>query len=344
MTVVRAAALAACMLGSLGSRAARAGSYVFQYVEFPGAKSTYLEGLNDSLAVVGSFTDHALRQHGFTFINGKYNRIDPKGAVSTALYDINRFGLAVGSFRTADGRSMLFTYDTMTGAEVDTPSPFPKLAFGGSSINAAGVIAGTLLTGNLHPLAYVKTARGFRIIPRPPGTYAGYYPTAINDRSVVTVENYHADGFSGGVIYKAGVSTPVNIPGYTDVSLNFINNSGLFGGAVEDAKLNQHGYTVSGGKITFVDYPGSVGNNVAGVTAAGDVIGQWFDKAGGSKGYVLSGGVYHNLDIPAAPAWFVYIYEVRAFGSFIGLATSPAGSRLRSILAVCARDQVPCTQ
>ena len=70
--------------------------------QYPGAKITQPNGINDSGTIAGAyvtgFQPVATGGHGFVFSNGVYSSIDFPGAVSTTIRDINNSGQIVGTY------------------------------------------------------------------------------------------------------------------------------------------------------------------------------------------------------------------------------------------------------
>lgn len=76
----------------------------FKYVSinFPGAFSTQVNGINNGGEIVGTYMKTSCTgtcvTHGFKFVNSKFTTVDIPGASSTTVEGVNDFGDLVGSF------------------------------------------------------------------------------------------------------------------------------------------------------------------------------------------------------------------------------------------------------
>ncbi len=102
-------------------------------VDFPGAVSTQLLGLNATGQAVGSYTDNQNVAHGFVYnIHSKLlTPIDMPGSTSTVVNGINSRGWLVGFFTNADNNTLGFValpggvITSTTGMPTQTPTSTP---------------------------------------------------------------------------------------------------------------------------------------------------------------------------------------------------------------------------
>lgn len=132
--------------------------------------------------------------------------------------------------------------------------------------------------------------------PNPQGTSVGSYV----DTSGVT---------HGFMLSVNGEFTPVDPPGTTLTTPNFISPEGVIVGAYNDAANISHGFVLDGGRYTTVDFPGAAGTTLNGLNPSGEMSGfLCSDAACGSTGsnstnhsFVVSkAGVFTSFDPPGA--------------------------------------------
>ena len=70
----------------------------FSSIDFPGATSTLVSGINDNGQIVGYYVDQAGNYHGFLDSGGSFSSINYPGAPGTFASGINDSGLIVGTY------------------------------------------------------------------------------------------------------------------------------------------------------------------------------------------------------------------------------------------------------
>jgi hypothetical protein len=61
-----------------------------------------------------------------------------------------------------------------------------------------------------------------------------------------------------------------------------------------------HGFLLSDGEFTSIDYQGAPFTGAYGINPHGDIVGRYRDAAGVTHGYLLSGGQFSTFDFPGA--------------------------------------------
>jgi hypothetical protein len=115
-------------------------------VPFAGSKGTYVESINNSGEVVGSWSDGGISQ-GFTLIDGTYTSFDYPGATYTFAEDVNSQGDIVGTYISPDSngdQGYLLSGGTYTSIEFPGAVNTEAIA-----INDSGVIVGVYFTSDL---------------------------------------------------------------------------------------------------------------------------------------------------------------------------------------------------
>jgi hypothetical protein len=124
----------------------RSGKYTA--VNFPGSTETEVLGVNDNGDIVGTYQlPGPLNFHGFLRHGSAYASIDdPKAAIGTIAFGINRYGTIVGSYDNAHG----FVYQNGGFRNLDAPQTSgepPDTQLNG--INNLGWIVGQVFTGGI---------------------------------------------------------------------------------------------------------------------------------------------------------------------------------------------------
>jgi uncharacterized membrane protein len=72
-------------------------------------------------------------------------------------------------------------------------------------------------------------------------------------------------------------------------------------GNYDDSSGNSHGFLLSAGNFTTIDFPGAFDVTAPfGIAANGEIVGEYFDNNGISHGFTLVGGNFSTLDFPGA--------------------------------------------
>jgi len=107
-----------------------------------------------------------------------------------------------------------------------------------------------------------------------------------------------------GNAYAVGYSyTSLDYPGASYTQAFGINDGGTIVGVYKDASGLNHGFSLSGGTYTPINYPGALdspigGTLLGGVNDAGTIVGTYFDASALPHGFSLSGGTYTPINYP----------------------------------------------
>jgi hypothetical protein len=114
------------------------GTATFTAINFPGATSTTVTGIDNNGVVTGFFTD-GTGTHGFTDNGGTFTAFDFPGGTNTMFLGINNLGAIAGSYVDAGGLTHGLLYNPLTNTyeTVDDPLASSTAAFGvtGTTIN-----------------------------------------------------------------------------------------------------------------------------------------------------------------------------------------------------------------
>jgi hypothetical protein len=253
----------------------------------PDAQLVFVDGLNDSGVVAGTFDTATQYHRGYLRLaDGTIALFDPDGSQLTQPLGLNNNGDVAGYFydgttyhgflRTADG----------TITTIDPPGYTRSEAEG---INNEGVIVGAFEPGS-H--GYLRTPDGNFTIFDVPGA-AETIPQAINDNGDVTGSAYFSSDLnrpSGFIRTADGTFTLFDVPG--DIAGTIptgIDNGGGVVGWYEPIEYTAAGFVrAPNGKIQTFTFP----------NAAGVYPGR-MNQAGAFTGSYYRGG-RHQRDIPHA--------------------------------------------
>ena len=87
-----------------------------------------------------------------------------------------------------------------------------------------------------------------------------------------------------------------------------INDRGEILGAWADAAGRRHGFLLSQGKFTSLEFPGAtrIFSDIGGISSAGHIVVPYLDARGRQRALLLSGGNYTTFDLPGATSTFAY--------------------------------------
>jgi hypothetical protein len=92
----------------------------FIHLNYPGAQSTYANGINDLGVVVGAYYDLQNQEHGFIYHRGTWATLDYPGLEGTVLLGISNSGVVLGSTPDQPFLYMNGTFKNLPSS----PSPF----------------------------------------------------------------------------------------------------------------------------------------------------------------------------------------------------------------------------
>jgi|GEM_PF-1199941 len=195
-------------------------SYSFTTIDFPGAASTILYGINDVGQIVGSYGCR-----GFLFDNGSFQTIDFPGAKCTEAWGINNGGQIVGGYVTEEDPEDWygFLYDG-SFQTIMFPGSDETYAFG---INDAGQIVGHYGKEGWFWHGFLFDGSGFQTIKVP---YSGCECTAAHGINNVgqAVGSYWGSECGEGIhgfLFDGGFQA-INFPDAVSTAALGINDRG----------------------------------------------------------------------------------------------------------------------
>ena len=256
---------------------ASATPYTFMTISVPGAVSTTASGINNSGAIVGSYSTNGNNTIGFLDQNNSFTTISIPGAVFTTASGINNSGAIVGT-----GGTNGFLYQNNTFTTISVP--------GGNSttevlgINNLGAVVGRVFSfvgSTPSPNGFLDQHNVFTQLEMMLSA------TGINDSGTIVGYTQGVSGGVSGVLDQNNVFTLFNMPGEMVTVPHGINNSNAIVGS-----YSQNGFGSSGGSAGgFLDIGGvfstindplaSLGGTIPfGINNSGQIVGEYVNASG----------------------------------------------------------------
>jgi uncharacterized membrane protein len=102
-----------------------------------------------------------------------------------------------------------------------------------------------------------------------------------------------------------------------------INPRGDIVGRYNDAAGVTHGFLLSQGAYTTIDFPDAIYTQAIGITPAGEIVGDYIDPGCSTHGFLLSQGVFTTLDVPGA--LFTRTHGINPEGHIVGFYQTTDG-------------------
>lgn len=273
-----------------------AASQTFTTLDYPGAAGTIATGINDAGTVIGDFCPAPCngneRNHGYTWNQGTFAQFVFPGAVFTRPLGINRAGQIVGYYRkTANNQDHGFLLSGGTFTTIDFPGATQTHAIG---IDRAGNIFGGYCKGgnacyapgnNVH--GFVLSDGIFATIDVPGAMYTDVWN---QDSAGQIVGRYQdASGLFHIFLLSSGTFKTIDFPNAAETAPGWYTLTGGINADGEIASIyctaepcgnlssSVHGFLLSGGAFTAIDFPGAVVTAAAGVNSLRNVAGWYFD-------------------------------------------------------------------
>jgi len=209
--------------------------HAFTVVNFPGAASTQVTGINAAGDVSGIYVDSTGANHGFTRIGGTFTTVDDSAsAVFNQALGINNSNETVG-------------YYTLNPAGAPGDIAYSQKGGGFTNINA------------LLPANFNSQAVGINSAATP--WIVGFYQS---DAGLTT---------SFGFVDEGGTIITLRPFSSTFTQALGVNDLGEIVGSYVGADGNTHGYIDNNGVFTSFDPPGSASTTINGINDKGDIVG-----------------------------------------------------------------------
>ena len=273
------------LLVAYGLGSPRVEAQQFITVNFPGATSTYIDGVDhtNSTSFVGTYTDASNVTHGFLLSGGNYTTIDVSGSVATVPQYVNTLGQVVGFYTDANNVTHGFLFSGGLPTTIDFP--------GGTStdltnITDSGEIAGAYIDQNKIGHIFLLNGNGFTVINIPgiPNTGGG---AAFNNLGHIAGDNASTgDGF----LFANGEVTTIDAPGCSNTFISDLNDSDQV--TLECTVFPFGSFLYSAGTFTPVNVPGATSTGVTALSDTGVLGGFYTSSEGLIRGFERTNGPF----------------------------------------------------
>jgi len=245
----------------------------FTEIQFPGATFTRPIAVNDSGDAVGYYSDaKSSKLHGFLLSGGAFSPIDVPDADMTEALGIDAGGGVLGAYCDTGKSCDVIANGAGTFLKGDTHG----------FLLSGGVFQAIDVPGALRTEAWKRNGSG-RIL----GRYAG------------------PDGLFHLFLLGDGIFTSIDFPGAAETAPSWYSISGGLNDAGDIVAVycsfapcdftgfgfapgQVHGFILSGGVFTTVDFPGATTTGAYGLNANGDVVGVYLGPTG-EHGFLRTG-------------------------------------------------------
>ena len=286
---------------------APAAGQTYTTIDYPGAVKTIATGINATGTIVGDFCVICKNGfevlHGYILSQGTFTQIDFPGARSTRPLAINDGGSIVGHywFPNQNGKTHGFLFSNGVFSSIDFPGATQTHAIG---IDAAGDIFGGYCTsgkscynpGNsVH--GYQLSAGVFTVIDFPGAIFTEVWGKDSDGQIAGRYQD--ASGLFHVFLLSHGSFTSIDFPGAAETAPSWYAPDGGFDANSDIATTycaaepcanpssSTHGFLLSGGVYTTIDFPGALATLGAAVNSSEYVVGIYFDSVGGGvHGYL----------------------------------------------------------
>ncbi len=237
--------------------AVQALSYTFDEIDFPGASSTRVIGINNAGQIVGEYEDDSGVIHGF-LLDEDLQSLERRRMVGGVIHG---FVLDEDSFTT-----------------IDFPDAVETKAFG---INNAGQIVGFYKdsSGDVH--GFLLDSGTFSSIDFP-GATAESQAFGINNAGQIVGQYDEMSGF----LLDNGSFTTTDFPDADESEALDINNAGQIVGFYRVGRA-VHGFLLENGSFTTIDFPGAFATGSVGINDDSVIVGGYFDGRA-ERGYMAT--------------------------------------------------------
>lgn len=269
--------------------------YDFAVLDYPGATSTQLSGINDSGDVVGFYTDAAGNIHGFLYSQGRFRAIDYPSAVLTEARGINNLAEVIGLYDDNSNQPSGFEHGFILRAGQYTRWDFPGAADTDIlGLNDLGDFAGSYDLGDINTTIGFLTRQGQAASFEVPGS-APLSTVAMGVNDLGQVAGYSADSGNPDVLHgflflrDGSTFTAIDYPGANFTVSAGINELGNIVGRCLCIDSRSHGLLWVRGVFTVVDFPIVDSRTRArGINNRGQIVGLYQPGGGATHGFIAT--------------------------------------------------------
>jgi probable HAF family extracellular repeat protein len=250
-------------------------------INVPGARDTWVSGINDLGIIVGYYhvgpSQTTGYYRGFLYNGVNFTTIHYTGADNTYIYGINNAGHVVGAYDSA-GVTRGFKYDGSSYSPLEVSGASASCAYGIN--NSSKIVGAYTLSGSTHGFIYGGQFQYPIDYPSAVGTYC----YGLNDSGKI-VGSYTltltVGGAKHGFVYDPNLApglqfTPVDVPGATTTNAYGINDKGQIVGDFSAAAYPK-GFIYNGSSYQIIPntYFGGNGNSLYAINKFGQKAGSY---------------------------------------------------------------------
>jgi len=263
----------------------------YSIIDYPGAKYTLLEDINDNGSIAGNYIDADDNWHSFIYKNNSFTIIaHPDGGV-TYVNGINNSECIVGTYGDGNGERG-FLYDGDKYINIDYPEAKKTVPIGINDYNQiVGYYAGKSDNGTY---GFMYDGKTFMTINRPDSK--GTQLFGINNHGDIVGYSYPPQV---SYIYDGVTYTTINYPSNNSTStlVTDVNDAGEVVGTynilTDGITTGWYGFFFDGNSYRDINYPADFRTNfVNGINNNGDMVGYFQSKDGLS----MHGFIYTDDD------------------------------------------------
>jgi hypothetical protein len=272
---------------------AQAGT-AFRTIDFPGAISTFLYGINNAGDMVGAYIDDGERTHGFLLHNGTFTTIDYPDSTLSVAAGINNHGVIAGQYNDSEGigHGFLFSGDEFTTKDFgEGYQTFP------TAIDDLGDVVGFCTDSDFNFHGCVAFDGPFQILDYPDATASATLGVNFLGNQIVGgFGTQNGFSFEHGFLYQDGEFSQIDFTGgaptsvfgisATTVAFGINDNQEIVGTYSSGGVTN--GFSLVSGTFTTRNVPGALQTNPVNLNDSGQVVGWYVDSSEVTHGYVMS--------------------------------------------------------
>jgi len=278
----------ACSCIAFFALAVTALATTYTTVDYPGADSTIVYGINNEGDMVGVYSVPPGIPHAFMLSAGVFTTIDPPSGIQPVASGINDAKQVVGWYLDESRHAHAFMFDGVTFVAIDYPGSTGTIALG---INNDGEIVGayTDAAGGASPLGFVFENGTYTTL-KPPKSRGDVTLTGVNNLGGI-VGSALGDLQTFGFKYDNGQFKPIEFPNALETNPNGLNDNGVIVGTYHTKRIVGCFAFVSG-QFLRVAWPGPVLTmQCFGINNSGQIVGNWMEYVTGKRhGFVITPG------------------------------------------------------
>jgi probable HAF family extracellular repeat protein len=256
-------------------------------IDFPGASSTSISGVNNNGDMVGTYSNPGSSTiHGFADMAGVFTTVDPPGSVFADATGINDSGAIVGTYSTDNQSGHGFLLQGGTYTTIDFPGAKFTWCVG---INNAGQIVGFYKDTTFKTVGFLLTGGGttYFTIDISPGNPT--YARGINNNGDIVgiITTGPQSQPSSFLFSSSGVITILRAPtSHSRTQAYAINDDGRVVGYVFDQQ-HSRGFSYFNGNYLLLNDPNLPPTALVeahGINNAGSIVGDYIDDASSLHG------------------------------------------------------------